>query len=327
MILNASSARNGGALTHLQTLLEAASGLDGYEFVLVAPHNIVANVDVPAGFEVHGHDHKAGSLRLRTHFDQVVLRKLSHDSDAFISLVNSGPIRLSSNVPHTLLLRNELLLLPTTRTFGALGLLSRLAASNAQRLVVPSKHMKELVNTKWGLDAEVIPHPLPKDYLDVADRRIADIATIFVPTSQQPHKNLGLIGRTSEILHSRGLKHEFRLTLDQAPAEVNSPSICAIGRLSTPAMVTEYLSASCVFLPSQYESFSYPMAEAGRVGVPIAASNIVAHQEWDHLSASFDPTSPNEAAAAIETALRLGPPDRLKYSDFSGSSYLKKLLE
>lgn len=322
VLLNAASARKGGATTHLQCLLDSVGQFSDHEFTLLIPAATLPDLQIPEALSVRTHELSSGDIRLRSSFDQYTISRLARQTDQIVSLLNSGPLRVGSSF-HTLLIRNELLLRPSTTSFRALGRLSQLTAKAADRVIVPSEYMQALVGDRWGVESEVVSHPISSSYARAAPRSPTGTNSILVPTSSQPHKNLGLISDVSRNMESTGIRHEFLVTVDELPGG-DCEFVTAIGRQGADEMLQRYREADCVFIPSFYESFSYPVAEALALGVPVAASNIAVHRERLQAGCLFHPARPEEAAARVAFALRQRPSRPDAFQD--GASYLRELL-
>jgi len=186
--------------------------------------------------------------------------------------------------------------------------------------------MTRLISKRWGVDAETIRHPLPPPFLSAGQRNPRRTNSIFVPTSDQPHKNLSLVGETSRTLQKLGLPHEFRATVAEPEESWSGLPVTAVGRLDQADVVDEYLRADCVFLPSRHESFSYPLAEAAALCVPVAAAEIPVNLETGSVSSFFPPGDPAAAAKAIRIALNDTDARYDRTTSMSPALYLETLL-
>jgi glycosyltransferase involved in cell wall biosynthesis len=158
----------------------------------------------------------------------------------------------------------------------------------------------------------------------------------YYPAAAMPHKNhlvlfeacvalarlglrfrlvlsgVGMNGfRVKGIFSSPGMDDARRFLLDHAP--LLSQRVEVIGEVGLSAVEALYEDTRCVVLPSAYEGFGFPLAEAVHRGIPVICSDIPAFRE--QLKALGDPDEVqivpvNDAvslAVAMEHFLRCAP--------------------
>lgn len=303
ILINASTARVGGALTHLTSFLPqlVAQGSD-HLFTLVLPHEsraLAQDLDL----EVITHHHRAGSFRLRADFDQIDLRRLARRSDVLLSIVNNGP--MAAPCPQVMWACNLLYFTP-------LPLMSKVrlnrwaalkAMNSSARVVFPTRAILDAAE-EFGYrgDGIVLAHPLDLDTIGGAWQRSKadpDPLQILVPTSSDPHKNLAFLPAVSAALSERNVEHAIHVTAPGFESAAGTGRVRSIARYSADGLGSLASEHDVALIPSLLESFSFPLLEMEALGLPVAASRIPAHQEVRLRARLFDPTSPAAAAEAV----------------------------
>lgn len=307
ILVNAATARVGGALTHLASFLPylVESGRD-HTFTLVLPHesrHIARKLDL----EIITHRHPAGSFRLRADFEQVEVRRLARKTDVLLSVVNNGPV--ATSCPQILWARN--LLYFTKLPLGWAPRLNRWAAlktmNSAARVVFPTHAIRRAAeNFGFHGQSVVLAHPLELRTIGGAWKRPSDHhgpIRILVPTSSDPHKNLALLPRVSANLTEKNVEHVIHVTAAGFELGPGAGRIVSIDRYALDRLASLAAGYDVALIPSLLESFSYSLLEMEALGLPIAASRIPAHQEVRARAELFDPMSPAAAAAAVLSAI------------------------
>lgn len=167
----------------------------------------------------------------------------------------------------------------------------------ARRVVVPSEFVRTTVLSRMGIDPEkvvVIPHgvarptdPTPADELrsrfDLGGR------VVFYPAITYPHKDhrtlLEAFPRVLErhpdallVLTGRAdaAEQDVRATIDRLGIATR---VRRLGRIAASDVAGLYGLASVVAVPSRYEGFGLPAAEAMAHGVPVVVADATALPE------------------------------------------------
>ncbi len=125
---------------------------------------------------------------------------------------------------------------------------------------------------------------------------------LLYPARAWPHKNHARLFEAFALL--RRERPELRLVLTnyegRTPERVESR-----GRVAPDELADLYRSAVALVFPSLYEGFGQPPLEAMACGCPVACSSVASLPEVvDGAARLFDPTNPQEIAAAVEDILR-----------------------
>jgi glycosyltransferase involved in cell wall biosynthesis len=149
-----------------------------------------------------------------------------------------------------------------------LGFTEVLASLVADRTVLISPQMRRW--TPWvrtvipnGVDAErFAPDRTP---------RSAEPTVLFVGTWRQRKRGAELARIFAEEVRPRVPAARLRMVAQDAPESLPD-GVVALGRLSDDELADEYRRAWVFCLPSSYEGFGIPYAEAMTAGVPVVAT-------------------------------------------------------
>jgi alpha-1,3-rhamnosyl/mannosyltransferase len=125
----------------------------------------------------------------------------------------------------------------------------------------------------------------------------------------EPRKNLPVLLEAFRLLRAEGRDLELLLAGRQGwthslPVGDLAPHVRLLGAVPDADLPSVYAGASCFVLPSVYEGFGLPLAEAMAAGVPAVASDIPALREVGGEAVRYaDPRDPASFAAAIREAL------------------------
>ena len=125
----------------------------------------------------------------------------------------------------------------------------------------------------------------------------------------EPRKNLPVLLDAFRALRAEGRDLELLLVgrrgwTDSLPVGDLAPHLRLLGAVSDPELASLYAGAACYVLPSLYEGFGLPLAEAMAAGVPAVASDIPALREVGGDCVRYaPPRSPRAFADAIRQAL------------------------
>jgi len=262
--------------------------------------------------QVLTHSVPKGSIRL-AYTQQITTRKYAKDADIVLSVMNTGPIKLP--VPQIIWACNVTHFVPGTGTVARLQNWTVLKAmEHSDICIFPSKSARQMaMETGFRRSSKVLYHPMricsEKWYKSKASTN-SEILKIFVPASNNAHKNLAILPEVSKVLTDKGLAHNFNLTIDQDSAAEDlrsEPFVNFIGRYQPDQLIEITREHDVAFIPSLLESYSYSLAELELMGMPIAASNISVHTEIRESAHLFDPQSSVEAANALVAARNQTP--------------------
>lgn len=208
------------------------------------------------------------------------------------------PIR---RVPYVLTL-HDLQPLERTATHGRLKRAYLRAAvpqsvAAARRTIVPSEFVRRAVLERFGVDpssvlvvphgVEVNPNPTPGDV--VRARYRLDGPIVLYPAITYPHKNhavlveafAAVVRRVPEALLvlPGGRGSEDDVLRAQVVRLGLTDRVRRTGRISAADVAGLYRLAAIVAVPSEYEGFGLPAAEAMAYGAPVVAANVTAMPE------------------------------------------------
>ncbi|OGE42606.1 hypothetical protein A3B45_00145 [Candidatus Daviesbacteria bacterium RIFCSPLOWO2_01_FULL_39_12] len=230
------------------------------------------------------------------------------------------------------------------------------AIKNAQKILVPSNYVKDLLVKQWEVDGEKIIVTY-----EAVDDKVFSIGKlmkkndeekmlhkfnikppyIFYVGNAHPHKNVeGLIKallRLKEnypnlILVLSGQDHYFWQRIKR---ENQYDGIIYTGYVSDEQLVALYKNASCFVMPSFEEGFGIPLLEAMASGCPVVSSNAGALKEVGGDAAIyFDPHNMDDMTKKISQVLNseklrkeLTEKGLKRYKQFSWEKLAKQTLE
>jgi len=338
VLINAASARMGGAATHLPHFLRGIGRLrpedtfvayvGGQWSIPDLPSNVTLDrVAVPPG--------APAVLRWNLGTLPGLLRR--QRPDALVSLLNFGPLR--TPVPHLLFERNPLYFCPHHLRMLRRGASLRRAAERrlleammvrADRVVTPTAAMREMIRAFHPrLPAgkfRVIPHGFgvaefftgaPLEPATAARLEAARGIRLFYATHAASHKGIELLLEAADLLRRRGVVFTLWLTVDRAdwPRGVAryeeyirvhdlQDRVVNLGRIAHQAIHRVYGAADLFVFPSLCESFGFPLVEAMGSGLPILAADTPVNREICADAAEYYPAL--DTAALTEAIVRLG---------------------
>ena len=201
----------------------------------------------------------------------------------------------------------------------------RTYAARADVVCVGARHIQDAVALHWPEVAGVV-HVLPLAALGLDERLHSAVAeapttdidpgapVVLYPAGLWPHKNhvrlveafTRAVGpHSATILVLTGFEPD---PTDPVSAAIRvlgvSEQVRCLGRVSDAELARLYAEAAAVVLPSVYEAGSFPLWEANRAGVRVAASDIPGHRSGGQaVDAWFDPFAVDDMARAIERVL------------------------
>jgi len=237
---------------------------------------------VPEELEAWAKDHSEfvlthsvpkASIKL-AYTQQITTRQHAKDADIVLSVINTGPIKLP--VPQIIWACNVIHFVPGNSLVARAQNWTVLKAMDySDMCIFPSESARDMaIKAGFNKKSKVLYHPMRTSSERWYKSNQTDKLNIFVPASNNTHKNLAILPEVSKLLTDRGVAHNLNLTIEQhlAAAELKSqPSI-------------------------------------KEMGMPVAASNIPVHTEISQSAHLFNPTSALDAANAIVTAASQTPP-------------------
>jgi glycosyltransferase involved in cell wall biosynthesis len=360
VLINAVSAKLGGAATYMQNLAHALpeQSRTGDSFLIVAPPGS-AVASHPPWVRVEESKAGQGSYAGRWWWDQVSLRALveREKPDVLFSSANFAMLRCPC--PQVLLVRNPIYFSQEylTQILPKRGLALRaetavrrwLVAQSVRAatcLMTPSRAMLDDLARFVPLDRNrvvVNPYGVPRTRVRQnlrAVRPAAPLKLLWV-SHYADHKNLMTLLRAVEKLRSRlPIPIELILTLDaqgesgqhtSMPEEERAllrelgPMVRQVGVQSYEGVWRLYEECDVFVFPSLIESFGHPLVEAMAAQLPIVASNIPIHREICGSAARwFTPSDDEELAGALQRLLE-SPEDRAALAAV-GRERVKSLL-
>jgi len=191
----------------------------------------------------------------------------------------------------------------------------------ADRVIAISQDVAGDLTQRWpALAGKVRAIPLAasvrleEERWQAAERQRPKEPVFYYPATVSPHKGHDTLLAAAERLAKRG--HAFRLLLSGHGTDRLSaaPDVLGLGYASAQSVEETYLQATAVVLPSRYEGFGLPLAEALAHGTPVICSDLPVYREQiERLGAQESvrvaPVGGEGAfAEAMESALRQGPP-------------------
>jgi len=180
-----------------------------------------------------------------------------------------------------------------------LGLAVPRSVAAARVVVVPSRFVRDSVVERFGTDpakVHVVPHgisvpapPPERDVEDVRRRHRLDGPVVLYPAITYPHKNHAvLVEAFAAVLRQHpatvlvltgGASGEEEALAQQVDRLGVASSVRRLGRVPAEELGALYQAATVVAVPSRYEGFGLPAAEAMAHGRPLVAARATALPE------------------------------------------------
>ena len=177
----------------------------------------------------------------------------------------------------------------------------RAAARNSRIVIAISRHVRETLVERLGIDEERIrvAH-LGVDRSRFSPGTQTRKPIVLYPANAWRHKNHERL--FTAFAHVRRERPDLTLVLTGVGHERLRlpPGVESRGRVPERDLVELYRSASALVFPSLYEGFGLPPLEAMACGCPVAVADVGALPEvCGDAARYFDPSSPSEIADAI----------------------------
>ena len=302
--LNLATLRRGGGMTHINAFLPELINLLPVAPTIFVPDELQAWAKVHTDHVVT-HTVPEGSIKL-AFTQQMTARRHARGADVVLSVMNTGPIMLP--VTQIIWACNVTHFTPGKKLTARIQNWTVLKAMDRCDICIfPSDSARQMA-TEAGFrnDSKVFYHPMRARSGHWQKSNNTGTLKIFVPASNNAHKNLAIVPQVSRVLSDRGIDHEFNLTIDRSLAAEElqaQPHLRFIGRYQPEQLVALISEHDVAFIPSLLESYSYSLAELEELGMPLAVSNIPVHTEISRNARLFDPKSSVDAADAIALAI------------------------
>lgn len=330
VLINAVSAKMGGAATHLPNFLRGIGRLRPQDAFVVcvglqwaALEGLSANVHLLPIAALDGRP-----AQLRWHLSEVPALARAERADVLISLLNFGPLR--APLPHVVFERNPLYfcrlhldtLGPVAAARTALErILLHRVMRGADRIVTPSAAMREMIRTfhpdlppeKFRVvyhgfgAAEFLSSAVLPDEVSARLGAATGVRLLYA-THAASHKGLDVLLDAARVLHARDFSFTLWLTIDRAdwPAGVDRCAqyirthgldgvVVMLGRIPHAAIHRVYHAADVFVFPSLCESFGFPLVEAMGSGLPIVAADTGVNRELCQDAAVYYPPLDSQA--------------------------------
>jgi len=351
VLINAVSAKLGGAATYIQNLARSLPELAAPEdsFLLIVPPEQARVMEARSlRIRVETSDAASGSYSQRWWWDQVTLRRIIAREQPDVLFSSANFAMHFCPCPQVLLVRNPLYFSPMyfERVLPQKG--TRLRAETAVRrwlacrsiaaadcLVTPSQAMLEDIGRTMrlrGTRAVVNHYGVPRARLRAASVPDADASRklrLLWVSHYADHKDLATLLRAAARLR-RDAPRPFELILTLDPAQrgqhTSMPEaerallaqlgevVRTVGVLDYEATWRLYADADIFVFPSLLESFGHPLVEALASGLSVVAADIPIHREICDSAAEYFAPGDDAALAALLRRFIADPEARAQLS-------------
>jgi glycosyltransferase involved in cell wall biosynthesis len=321
VLVNAGGAISGGGQTHLLALAEelGRNGDRGLRWEALVPGDLAEAVEDAAGRAMSVHRQRISSPLRRIFWEQVFLpgawrRRGAH---VLVNVANFTPLALSRG---QVLVAGNALYFADVRVRGwrgariaAEGILGRASARRAAVTITPSATMADLVRRRTR--RPVVPVVFGPGRAQRLKPTEDGLFTFVHRTHWGPHKRLidlleavRILARTHagafRVSSACDPRTEFARSFAESRAErelLEDPAIAAHVFFQTfPVDRQEVVNGDAVVMPSTTESFSFPLAEAIALSLPVVAADTPFAREMCADAAIYvAPHEPGALAAAM----------------------------
>ncbi len=244
----------------------------------------------------------AGKLRSRFLWDAfgVALEAKRTHADVILNLANFGPI--NSKIPSIMYQRNSLYFdrhwyKQAGGKFRITGLAKRnlafLEMRNSSAVIVPSKAMEGYLRDGRGFprrqNVRIIPHAVDHQSFHPSKQEHDEKIRFVSLSLAAPHKNQRLLVPVISQLIKKGFDISLEATIEDSDApeyvsilrsDINAEGLQdrfkIVGKIDASLFLE---NATAMIIPSESESFCFPVIEAMASGVPVIASSIASITE------------------------------------------------
>jgi glycosyltransferase involved in cell wall biosynthesis len=270
VLVNAVSAKHGGARTIVESFISNAPEFENLQFIVLA--GFVPDEAVTDNVSWHYYP-KSGVFAMIFTLFSVILFYLRYRCERIISFNNVNCVLLPSRRRITYF--HQLKALDLSFTEAKLRIMRAYLRCSRDILIVQSNEVKGALTRTFNLRSQEIlvgwpgvEVPIPKHSIERQNRRIL----IPITDPESKHKNFKFITELAEAL---GTDWEFIVTAPKKysylkPANAN---INFVGVLSQNLLFEEYRRASLCIISSTHETVGLPIFEALAVDTPVIAYN------------------------------------------------------
>jgi glycosyltransferase involved in cell wall biosynthesis len=337
VLVNAVSAKMGGAANYIRTIARELASVNQHEFLFLVPETEAAAM---SGIAPHicaiASNIAERPFPQRLWFDQVELPRILRRERIDILFATANFATLACPCRQILLVRNSLYfssvyrsnILPYKpwKTRAAEALRRWLACRSAMAsdvVLTPSQSMLDELQAAVRLRRALVNHygvdrqrfrPVPKAF--AANGYVSLVFTSLY----SEHKNLGTLFRALLELEASGQKCRLITTADPDWEEIDNrirdtdrklaeelkdrALIELTGVLGGPALNQLYARADIFVYPSVVESFGHPLLEAMAMGLPVVAADVPINRELCADGAAyFAPFDYTECARVISSVV------------------------
>jgi glycosyltransferase involved in cell wall biosynthesis len=326
VLVNAGGAISGGAQTHLVAVAEelGRNGDRGLRWEALIPADLAQTVEAASAGAMATRAQPINSPVRRIAWEQVSLPRVWRRSgaDVLLSVANFTPLALSRG---QVLVAGNALYFADVRVRGwrgariaAEGILGRASARRAAVTVTPSESMADLVRERTG--RPVVPVVFGPGRAERCEPGAGGVFTFVHRTHWGPHKRLidlleavRILARTDagafRVSSACDPRTDFARSFAESRAERALLDDAAIvAHMSFEAFPVErqgIVEGDAVVMPSTTESFSFPLAEAIGLGLPVVAADTPFAREMCGDAAFYvAPHDPADLAAGMGRLLR-----------------------
>jgi glycosyltransferase involved in cell wall biosynthesis len=331
VLVNGLSARTGGGLTYLASLLDAALAADAelrLELVLPGRDGPLVSLGVHDRVQIHAPFARPVPLPARLLWEQTRLPSLARRSGADVLFAPAELAPIRSPVPVVVGFQNpNLYARPCPFPFAqrcrldALLHAARLSARNAAALVFVSEPFQREALAVLGVSparAYVVSPGIHRSFHETGGHGLFDALRPFILSVSDVYAYKNFPFLVSAFARLRETRPDLRLVIAGRPVHTDAaaairerireldlePAVVLLGGVPLRDMPSLYRSAECFVFPSLLESYGFPPLEAMACGVPVACSNAsVMPEVCGDAAAYFDPTDVEDCARTLGNLL------------------------